>query len=210
MIRFLIPAIPGYGQKKVTKDSMIFQVMQVETNVIYLLRSNVYMTFYADDYIKKKKLDLATLQKTDRLDTAFVRQRSELANTYSDTIFAGHEPVVLKSKSPLLTVEKVKVERTRENHYDTSDSYMYPEYNITIDKAYQNFSYWFTAVVDTKGQIHFKRSLVNYVDYKDLFIRNIKGIIDGYLKAYLAVTPGSTLGITHNTVITLNVVGKKK
>jgi len=199
-----------FRAKKVTKDSMIFQVMEVESQVIYLLRSNVYMTLYADDYIKKLKLNLATLQKTDHLDTVFVRERAAMTNKYPDSLFSAREPVILKSKTPFVTVEKEAVTPTRENHFDTSESYMDPQYDITIHHAYQDFSYSFTVYVDVNGQMHFVRSLVDYVDFKDSILKTIRGIIDGYLKAYIAVTPGNTLGVTHTSLITLHVVGRKK
>jgi len=38
----------------------------------------------------------------------------------------------------------------------------------------------------------------------------MKGITDSYLKLYLNVTPGKTLGIPHNTIVILNVTGIKK
>jgi hypothetical protein len=197
--------------KKVTKDSLIFQVMQVETNVIYLLHSNVYMTFYANDYIKRKNLNLTQLQQPDHLDTVFVKQRAMLANKYPDTLFAAREPVVMKSKSPFVKVEKEIVPRTRENHYDTSDSYMDPKYDVTIHHAYQDFDYSFNALVDTNGQIHFVKSLIYTLpEYRESTIKIIKGIIDGYLKVYVSVKPGSTLGIVHTSMVTINVDGRKK
>jgi len=197
--------------KKVTKDSMIFQVMQVETNVIYLLRSNVYMTFYADNYLKTLKTTLADLQKPDRADTLFVQKRSMLANTYPDTLFAAHETVVLKSKSPLVKIEKEQVVASIENRFNTSEGYLDPVYDITIHKAYQDFSYSFTVFVDTKGQLQFDKNLIYTMpEFKESTLRIIKGIIDGYLKLYVDVAPGSTLGIPHRSLITLNVMGIKK
>jgi hypothetical protein len=197
--------------KKVTRDSMVFQVMQVETNVIYLLRSNVYMTFYADDYIKKNKLNLADLQKPDRGDTLFVKQRAILSNKYPDTIFAARNPVVLKSKIPLVKIEKEEVVASVMNRFNTSESYLNPIYDITIARAYQDFSYSFTVTVDVNGQMHFVKNLVYmFPEDKESTLRIIKGIIDGYLKAYIAVTPGNTLGIPHSSMITVNVVGSKK
>jgi hypothetical protein len=195
--------------KKVTRDSMIFQVMQVETRVVYLLRSNVYMTFYADDYIRKLKTSLADLQKPDHQDTLYVRERAVMANKYPDTLFAAREPVVLKSKSPLVKVEKEVVEASVMNRFNTSESYLDPVYNITIHKAYQDFYPSFKVRVDNEGQMHFVKDLV-FSDDSELDIRIIKGIIDGYLKVYVAVIPGNTLGITHASVITLNVIGRKK
>jgi uncharacterized membrane protein len=64
--------------------------------------------------------------------------------------------------------------------------------------------------VDAKGQISFYRS-IDYImpEFRESTIKTIKGIIDGYLKAYMAATPGSTLGIKHTSWVMLNVVGRK-
>jgi len=196
--------------KKVTKDSLVFQVMKVETRVVYLLESNVYMTFYADDYIKRLKTSLPDLQKPDRADTLFVRQRSAMANKYPDTLFAAHEPVVLKSKSLLVKIEKEQVVGDVMNHFNTSDSYLDPIYDITIHKAYQDFSRSFTVLVDNNGQMHFVKNLIFcFPEDKEATDHILKGIIDGYLTLYADVIPGSTLGITHTSLITLNITGIK-
>jgi len=197
--------------KIVTKDSLLFQVIRVESNIIYWMHSNVYMKFYANDYIKNHHLDITKLQGKDRNDTLFVKQRAALCNAHPDSVFAARNPVQMKSKSPFVTVEKEVVERTRENHWDTSDSYMEPKYDITIHHAYQDFSYSFTAFVDVKGNITYEKSLIYISDeFKASTERTIKGIIDGYIKAYITVTPGSTLGIVHSSRITINVNGFKK
>jgi len=202
-----------FRAKKVTKDSMIFQVMDVKSKVIYLLHSNVYMTFYANDYIKKHNLNIASLQKTDRLDTVFVKERSDLANKYpGDTLFSAREPVVMKSKSPFVIAEKEQIVGTHENHFDTSDSYMYPKYNITIHHAYKDFSYLFTAYVDSDGNIHFLKNLIGSMmgdEYDKSVIVTIKAIIDGYVKTYVTVTPGNTLGVVHTTKVTIDIEGRK-
>ncbi|MEO8885182.1 MAG: hypothetical protein ABI367_03905 [Mucilaginibacter sp.] len=195
--------------KKLTKDSAVFQVMDVGTNVIYLVRSTVYMTFYADDYIKNVlKTTPANLQKPDRQDTLFVKKMSAQANTHIDSVFAAREPVVLKSKSPYVTVEKVKVIGDEQNRYSTTDAYMYPEYNIKIKHAYTDFYYSFTIKVDDKGQMHFDKSLMP--DIEKSYPQTMKAIMDGYLRAYLDITPGNTFGITHTSRITVNVYGSKK
>jgi hypothetical protein len=183
--------------------------MQVETRVVYLLHSNLFMTLYSNDYIKKMKLDLAALQKPDHQDTVFVRERSMMADKYPDTIFAARNPVVLKSRSPLVKIEKEEVTASVMNRFNNADSYLDPIYDISIQKAYQDFYHSFKVRVDNKGQMTFVKDLT-YSSDKELDVRIIKGIIDGYLKVYVDVTPGNTLGITHASVITLNVSGKKK
>lgn len=136
--------------------------------------------------------------------------QAKLANSKIDSAFAARAPVVLKSKTLLVKVEKVVNVSTPINKIDPSIDYLHPEYNITIHKAYENFGYIFTALVDDKGQIHFQESMIPYMpEFKKNYEQVIKAIIDGYLKHYLEVTPGSTLGIAHTSSILLNVTGKR-
>ncbi|MDB4926045.1 hypothetical protein [Mucilaginibacter sp.] len=196
---------------QVTKDSLKLQVLQVKGKSIYWARSNVYMTFYADNYIKNVlHKDTVDLRKPQRKDSLFIMKRIAMVNANPDSSFAARETVVFKSKSSLVKVKKEAVAADIMNKWDNSDEYMYPEYTITINKAYQDFSYSFLATVDTQGQLHFQRSLVYvFPEFEKSTIRIIKGIIDGYLKLYVQVTPGKTLQIPHNSAVTLNVVGKK-
>ncbi|MDB5031802.1 MAG: hypothetical protein JWP71_2523 [Mucilaginibacter sp.] len=196
---------------QVTKDSLKLQVLQVKGKTIYWARSNVYMTFYADNYIKNVlHKDTVDLRKPQRKDSLFIMKRIALVNANSDSSFAARETAVFKSKNPLVKVAKEPVAADIMNKWDNSDEYMYPEYTITINKAYQDFSYSFLATVDTQGQLHFQRSLIYvFPEFEKSTIRIIKGIIDGYLKLYVQVTPGKTLQIPHNSAVTLNVIGKK-
>ena len=119
--------------------------------------------------------------------------------------------MVLKSKSKLLTVEKVNSVSTPIQEVDAADNYLNPEYNITIHKAYENFDYSFYVYVDDNGQMHFKESVVAYGayghQYKAIYDQVMKGIIQGYLQLYLDITPGKTLSIPHTSSILLNVKG---
>jgi hypothetical protein len=91
------------------------------------------------------------------------------------------------------------------------DDYLSPTYNITIKKAYDSFNYIFTAYVDEKGALIFRKSNQEMMpEFKEATISAMKGITDGYLKAYLDITPGKTLGIPHNSIVILNVTGIKK
>jgi hypothetical protein len=197
--------------KYMSRDSLLFQVLEVEGDTLHLKRSLVYMTFYANNYIKNVlHTGAATLGKTDKRDTAFILKKALIANKIPDSAFAARQPVVLKSKSANATVEKVGKKADVLNNFDPTDEYMSPEYNITIRKAYQNFSYSFTVFVDDKGGMHFGQSLIYVMpEYKQSTIATLKGIIDGYLKFYVQVTPGSTLGIVHTSTVILNVVGRK-
>jgi hypothetical protein len=197
--------------KFMSRDSMVLQVLKVVSDTLRSKQSLIYMTFYADDYIKNVLHTTAqALQKPDRRDTLFIKQRTALADKIPDSAFAAPQPAVLKSISPNLTVSKEKVKADVSNNFDASENYMNPQYDITITKAYEDFSYPIYAIVDTKGQIIFYHS-INYIEpeYRETTIKTIKGIIDGYLKAYMTVTPGTSLGIKHASWVLLNLVGKK-
>ena len=198
--------------KKIAADSLVFQALRVEEKVILDddEGSKVFLTFYSDRYIKDH--DAGKIQRMGmpgKNDTTFIRSRSVLANTKSANAFAARKPVVLKSKSPLVKVAKVKNESTPLVKTDPSDDYLAPEYNITIHKAYENFDYSFYVFVDDKGRMSFRKSTINYFsESKSTYEGIMKGIINGYLQHYLAITPGSTLGINHTSSILLNVEGK--
>jgi len=195
-----------YRAKKLTKDSLVFQVMAVESNIIYHTRSSVFVTFYADDYIKNVlKTTPAKLQQPDGADTMFVRYMITHPHKNPDSLFAARNPVVFKSKNPNIKVTKAEVIADESNHYNTTDAYVRPEYDILINKAYKDFNYSFTAVVNEKGDIRFGKLLMANLNNIDV----LKAIIDGYLKAYLDVTPGSTLGIPQSSKVYINVRGRK-
>jgi len=200
-----------FKMKHMSKDSLVLQVLEVQSDTLHMKRSLVYMTFYSDTYLKNVlHTDAQTLGNPDKRDTLFIEKKSALANKFPDSAFAARLPVSLKSLSPLLTVDKVNIKPDISNNYDASDGYMNPEFNITINKAYENFTYSFWVCVDDKSRITFYQS-VDYImpEYRESTIKTIKGIIDGYLKAYMAATPGTTLGIKHTSMIILNVVGRK-
>jgi hypothetical protein len=89
--------------------------------------------------------------------------------------------------------------------------YLFPEYNITIHHAYEDFAYSFTAFVDENGKIKFRKSITFlYPEFRKSYPKTIQAIIDGYVAKYVNVTPGSTLGIPHRSIIQLNLTGKKE
>ena len=62
---------------KMNKDSLVFQRLQVNAKKVAKdIRSNVYMTFYSEDYISKLKTTSQALQKPRPIDSAFVKQRA--------------------------------------------------------------------------------------------------------------------------------------
>lgn len=199
-----------FKMKEMNKDSLKLQVLQVEGDTLHLLNSLVYMTFYSKNYLKTHNLDPDVLGKPTRADTLFIQKRSAIANKIPDSAFSARQPVQLESRNPLLKVSRTDVQPDIFNNFDASDAYMNPEFSITINKAYEDFSYSFAIFVDDKGKLYFDRSM-DYImpEYRQSTTKILKGIIDGYLTAYLKVTPGTTLGIKHTSYIIVNVIGKK-
>lgn len=198
--------------KHVSKDSLVFQVMKLESRVVKEDLSNIYMTLYSDDYIKNAlHTNADRLKVPSREDSLFIQYRAIQANSDPDSAFAARNPVVLKSKSKIARVEKIKPSLDPYlGHISRSEEYLYPEYKINIDKAYQDFQYSFSVIVDHTGKMHFKQFLVAVdSEFKETKLRVAKGIIDVYLQNLLEVTPGNTLGFPHSSLINLHVIGKK-
>lgn len=195
--------------KHTSKDSVVFQVLSVEKKEISRERSNVYMTLYADQYIEKvlhSKPQI--LQKPNRKDSIFVR--SKISDNTGDHTFAARKPVMLKSKSWMLEVEKLKVMKDKVDNLDPTDEYLYPEFHISIKKAYKDFDYSFSILVDEKGKMHFGKSMVMLMpEFEESRKRIMMGIMEVYLQNLLEITPGSTLGMPHTSTIVVNVKGRK-
>lgn len=198
--------------KKIAADSILLQALRVENKVILDddEGSKVFLTFYSDKYLKSRPpAEIQKMGMPGPKDTVFIQKRAKLANDKRDSAFAARVPVDLKSKTPLVVVEKVKNVSTPIQKIDVSDDYLAPEYNITIHKAYEAFDYSFYVYADDKGKMYFRKSTVPYSpEYKATYEQVMKGIIDGYLRLYLDITPGSTLGIPHTSSVLLNVTGK--
>ncbi|HTK20778.1 MAG TPA: hypothetical protein VL442_14730 [Mucilaginibacter sp.] len=198
--------------KKLTTDSMVVQALRVEEKIIKDddEGSKVVLTFYSEKYIQSqdaKKIQAMGLPGKE--DTAFIRKRIAQTSINPDSSFAAREPVILKSISSLINLEKVEHESTPTETIDPSDKYMEPEYNITIHKAYEAFSYIMYVYVDDKGKMAFRNSVIPLMpEFKDSYEKVMRGIVNGYLMHYLDITPGKTLGIPHTTYILLNVNGK--
>jgi len=198
--------------KYIKKDSMQFMVLHVHDNIIQEEKTHVFMTFYTNDYIKNVlHTEPSKVWKPSRKDTAFIKAKIALADKVIDSAFAGTEPVVLTPKTPLIAVKKYV---TPDNDLDGGmgfDDYLSPTYDITIHKAYTDFYYSYSAFVDEKGNITFRKAITaSYPEFKKATEDAMKGITDSYLKLYLNTTPGKTLGIPHKSIIILNVTGVKK
>ena len=196
--------------RKMSKDSIILQVMDVQNDTAHLLKSLVYMTFYSNNYMKAHHLDPEVLDRPTNRDTLFIKHKVEVANKIIDSGFSAGQPAVLKSINPLCTIEPINPKPDPINFASESDYYMNPTYNITINKAYEHFAYSLAVFVDNKGKLHYDRSM-DYVEPE--FVKStdktLTDITNGYLTAYLKATPGSTLGMKHTSYVILNVSGKK-
>nr|WP_067055483.1 hypothetical protein [Mucilaginibacter sp. L294] len=199
--------------KHMSKDSLIFELIEAENDSLDMKGTKVYMLFYADNYIKNVlHTDAATAQRSNRKDSLFVKDLIKRSDSSLTNAFAAVNPVQLTSTKSSITVEKkVTVPDFLFNNYNTSDDYMNPTYYITINKAYSDFSYSFSAYVDKKGQLFFDKPLLPLSDgnYKDRYVHFSKAIINTYLKLYVKVRPGQTLGMPHASSINLHVHGKK-
>lgn len=196
----------------VSKDSLLFQVMALESRVVKEDLSDIFMTLYSDNYIKNVlKTDADKLKAPSREDSLFIKYRAIQANSNIDSAFAARNPVVLKSKSKITRVEKIMPSLDPYlGHVNRSEEYLYPEYRVNIDKAYQDFKYSFSVIVDHNGKMHFKQFLVAVEpEFLETKTKVAKGIIDVYLRNTLDISPGTTLGFPHSSLINLHVIGRK-
>lgn len=193
------------------KDSLQFVVLHVHDNVIQDEKVHVFMTFYSNSYIRNVlHSDTTRLWAPGKKDTLFIKAKSELANKSPENAFAGTDPASLSSRSPFITVKK-EVPPDAVDGGKPYDAYLLPKYDITIRKAYDDFDYLYSVFVDEKGQLIFRKSnQFMFPEFKESTESAMKGITDGYLKLYLKVIPGKTLGIPHTSIIMLNVSGEKK
>ncbi|KLT64572.1 hypothetical protein AB669_12450 [Pedobacter sp. BMA] len=194
--------------KHISKDSLVFQRIQVDGKVIASdVRSDVNMTFYANDYIKTLKAKAEELQKPTKADTAYIEHRCATVNNNSDSAFAATDPVQFISKSKIAKVEKISTVDRSNNRTEAYD-YMFPQYIIRIDRAYKDFAYQVAAVVDFQGGIHVKTIYNVLPESVEAKKKVAQGIADIYLRNLFDVAPGTTLGIPHNSEITLTMIGK--
>ncbi|KQS41130.1 hypothetical protein [Pedobacter sp. Leaf194] len=195
--------------KAMTNDSLVLQRVQVNgKNVLADFRSDVNMTFYAQSYIKNKlKTTAEKLQKPSKADTAFIIKRAVSVNANSDSAFAATEPVQFIPKSKIVTVEKLVTASKLEGRTAAYD-YMFPQYKIIIDRAYKDFAYQISAVVDFQGGIHVKDVYGVLPENADSKKKNMQAVADIYIRNLFDVLPGTSLGIPHNSQITMMIIGK--
>lgn len=197
--------------KSISKDSLLLQRLEVNAKKIAKdVRSEVFMTFYSEDYIKDLKTTVENLRKPRQIDSIYVQERAKMinANIYDSTkFFAATNSVQFKSKSEMIMVEKISVVNKLENRTASYD-YLYPEYKVIIQPAYKDFVHTISAIVDEKGNIFVYR-FTAMDDYRENRKKVLQGILDVYLKKLTVVKPGNTLGFTHSSVIVLSLIGNK-
>jgi hypothetical protein len=200
--------------KKVEKDSMQMQRLSLKGQIIaHDIRSDVRMTFYSENYIKNVlHTSVEALQRPTSADTAFIRKlvsKSDRNPSKASSAFGGTSPVEFKPLSKAISVEKLSSVDKLSGKSESYD-YLYPEYRIRIHKAYQDFGYAFTCVVDKNGKIYLDTFRNDMPEYYEKRKKVLEGIISVYLQNLLKVTPARTLGIPHSSQITLNVSGMIK
>lgn len=195
--------------KKISKDSLVFQNLRVENKTVNKERSRMFMTLYANDYIKNiLHTTPEILQKPSRRDTLFIKKKIEESDRIVDSAFVAIHPVQLSSKSKILKVTKRKAEKDRLVEGNELMDYVLPDFDIVIHKAYKDFNYAFSIYVDKRGTMHFGKSLYSVDD--DVYLKTMKGIMEVYLQNLMVIKPGSTMGMKHASTILVNVKGIKK
>jgi hypothetical protein len=194
--------------KKLTKDSILFQVLYVANQKIDD-KSNIYMTLYSNDYIKNVLHTTAVkLQTPPRRDSLFIKKKAEASIVNINKAFAATEPANLVSNNANVTVTRKNVTKAvAMENVTLADNYLSPTYTVTIHKAYNNFDYSMQVIADAKGKLHFVKSMTYIPDDVEARLKVMKGVVDGYLTVYLKTTPGKTLGIAHPSRILVRVIG---
>ncbi len=198
--------------KSLDKDSMLLQRLAVKSKRVKEERSNVYMKLYSKSYILDSlHTTVEELRKPRRVDTLFIQERADRSNRNPgniDSSFSARNPVEL---TPLYSTISAKRRSFTDDDRLTQSAayhYLYPEFDIVIDRAYKDFYYEFSVLVDGSGKMRLGK-FVAMDEFKESRAKVLQGIIDVYLQNMLQVKPGTTLGIPLTSLIMLRVRGKK-
>lgn len=199
--------------KTISKDSIQMQRLQViKKEIAKDIRSDVNITYYSDDYIKNVlKRTPEELQKPTKADTLYIQKLAEASNQKPSDMklaFAGRQPVVFQPLSDMIRVEKLNIV-DRINGKTEAYDYLFPKYRIDISRAYKDFGYEFSALVDAKGKMYLGNFRISEPENYEPRKKTLEAIINVYLQNLLKIQPGTTLGIPHSSEINLIVVGKK-
>lgn len=197
--------------KTMTKDSMIIEMLKADGDSVDTRGAKVYMVFYADNYIKNTLHgNLSECKSPSRKDSLYIKSLTDIANKDYNNAFAARQPVELKSRSVLVTFTRRYAEPTMLNNFSNSGDYMRPEFDITVKKAYTNFDYSFSIIVDTAGQLHYGKPIIFFLEKERIPAYNhySTAVMNSYLRYYLNFIPGKTLGIAHASEIAVHVKGR--
>jgi hypothetical protein len=199
--------------KIITKDSLVFQRLQVTRKEIADdIRSDVNMTFYADSYIKNVLHTTAEkLQRPTSRDTAFISGLVVRANRYpdqTDSVFAARQVALLIPRDNRISVERLSSVDLLNGKTEAYD-YLYPRYRLVIPDAYKDFAYEFNILVAPDGKLRLGNFFTNLPEFRETRKKVLAGITSVYLQNLLKIKPGSTLGITHTSEVTVTVTGRK-
>lgn len=196
--------------KSLDKDSMLFQRLSVKGLRVKESLSNVYMKFYSESFIRDSlKTTVEELRKPNRADSVFIRSRVERANRNPliiDSVFSARDGVQLRSINQNLSVSRYEYDPGEAIGKSLAYRYLYPEFDIEINKAYKDFYYSFSVLVDQYGKMSVGKFITS-PEFEESRERVLQGIIDVYLQNWMEIKPGTTLGMPHSTLIMLHVKG---
>lgn len=197
--------------RSLAKDSMMLQRLAVKSKRVKEERSNVYMKLYSGTFIRDSlTATVKELRKPKRLDTLFIRERAARSNRNPaniDSSFAAKDPVSLTPLYPTISVKRRRFNDDERLTQSAAHHYLYPEFDIVIDKAYKDFYYEFSVLVDGTGKMRLGK-FVAMEEFQESREKVLTGIIDVYLQNMLAIKPGTTLDIPLTSLIMLRVRGK--
>src|SRR5690554_1567954 len=196
--------------KNLDKDSMLFQRLSVKGLRVKESLSNVYMKFYSERFIRDSlKNTVEELRKPNHADSVFIRKRVERANRNPmtiDSVFSARDGVQLRSINSNLSVSRYEYDPGEAIGKSLAYRYLYPEFNIEINKAYKDFYYSFSVFVDQYGKMTVGKFITS-PEFEESREKVLQGIIDVYLQNWMETKPGTTLGMPHSTLIMLHVKG---
>jgi len=192
------------------RDSLMLQRLSLDGLRVNKIRSNVYMCFYAKAHLDGLHKSLARLREPRLQDTLFVQEMVHRANrnlNNVDSSYSSKNYPKLFSNSEMLEIERRQYDSLELLSQSSAYAYLYPEYDITIHRAYKDFYYTFSVLVGPDGKLRLGKFFV-MPEFEESRRRVLRGIIDVYLQNLLDIIPASTLGLPHNSVVYLRVRGK--
>ncbi|MFC3199248.1 hypothetical protein ACFOET_16610 [Parapedobacter deserti] len=191
-------------------DSITLQRLSLDGLKVNKIRSNVYMKFYSGNFLDRLSIPLGELRKPRRQDTLFVQEMVQRANRNSDNVdssFSSKNYPKLVTKSPALAIKRRSYDSLEVINQSSAYAYLYPEYDIVIQGAYKDFYHTFSVLVGPDGQLRLGKFFV-MPEFEESRRRVLSGIVSVYLQNMLEITPATTLGMPHNSVVYLRVRGK--